>query len=96
VNQLTGQVTVAAPPGCVQPGTPNCLDYETQKEFKLTFVVGDQSGEGFLVNVPLTIRVLDQNDNSPKLGLPMYFRYIKEGETSPTPHLQVQVRWRVP
>ena len=92
VNQLTGQVTVAAPPGCVRPGSPNCLDYETQKEFKLTFVVGDQSGEGFVVNVPLTIHVLDQNDNSPKLGLAKYFRYIKEGETTPTPHLQVQVR----
>lgn len=85
---LTGQVTVA---DCLRPGSGNCLDYEQQREYKLTFVVGDQFGEGFIVNVPLTIHVIDENDNSPKLGLPSYFRYIKEGETIPSPALKVQV-----
>ncbi|KAI0218135.1 Cadherin-87A [Lamellibrachia satsuma] len=87
VNMLTGQVTVA---DCLRPGSGNCLDYEQQREYKLTFVVGDQFGEGFIVNVPLTIHVIDENDNSPKLGLPSYFRYIKEGETIPSPALKVQ------
>ena len=89
-DQVTGQVTVAS---CLRPGTGNCLDYEQQTEYKLTFVVGDESGEGFITNVPLTIRIRDENDNSPKLGLPSYFRYIREGETVPDPDLQVQVSY---
>ena len=45
----------------------------------------------YLVNVPLTITVLDENDNEPRFSIPEYVSYIKEGNTIPDPAIQVKV-----
>ena len=42
-NRVTGEITVNR---CDTPGSGNCLDYEQQEEYTLTFVCGDKYGEG--------------------------------------------------
>lgn len=88
VDSRSGVITVDY---CYSPGDRSCLDYERQTEYRLTFVCGDRSGEGFIVTVPLTIYIEDENDNPPKFTLPDYVSYILEDEIMPDPRLVVQV-----
>ena len=87
-DHITGDITVAA---CSSPGSGNCLDREQQDTYHLSMWAGDKDGEGNLVSVPLTITVIDENDNPPRLALTDYLSYIDEGLTSPSPDIQVQV-----
>ena len=51
-----------------------------------SFIVQGNSNQ-----VPLTINVINENDNIPKFNLPSYVSYIMEGETELDPPLTVQV-----
>ena len=89
VNRVTGEITVKQ---CPTPGEGNCLDTEQQSVYTLDFMVRDNYAEGYLSQVPLTIRILDENDNAPIFQLGNYESYIKEGEINPVPAINVEVK----
>ena len=76
---------------CPTPGSGNCLDYEQRRQYDLTFLARDSFGEGQLTTVPLTIRVINENDNAPRFLVRNYTSYINEGEFVPNPRVLVQV-----
>lgn len=76
---------------CATPGSGNCLDYEQQNVYVVNFEAWDKFGEDKMSSIKLTIRLIDDNDNSPTFALDEYVRYIDEGQTVPDPELKVQV-----
>ena len=93
MNQFTGQVTVA---NCATPGSGSCIDYEQQQSYRLTFQAQDSQRPNFRITVPLTIDVIDVNDNTPEFygftGNGRYVGFILEGRRNPDPAIQVQAR----
>ncbi|XP_065199853.1 cadherin-87A [Planococcus citri] len=78
VDKKTGVITVAL---CAHPGTPPCLDYETNTKYSLTYKATDNEGHGFDAFVPLQIVILDNNDNKPVFKSKNYTAVIDEGAT---------------
>ena len=52
------------------------LDYETRREYQLTVEATDTGG--LRDSVPLTITLLDVNDNAPQFLRPEYRAFVKE------------------
>lgn len=88
VDSVTGQVTVRP---CATPGSGNCIDYEQRRQYDLTFIARDSFGEGLQTAVPLTIRIRNENDNTPRFLVRNYTSFINEGDTIPNPRVIVQV-----
>lgn len=89
-NRKTGEITVARPMGCFEPGLANCLDAEVKNFYTLQFSATDALAEGYVTYVPLNISITDVNDNRPKMELPDYVSYIMEDETVPDPEITVK------
>ncbi len=87
VDPITGEITVKS---CGGPDRPdaNCLDYESQTSYALTFTATD--GGGQVTTTSVEIEVEDVNDNYPKFELPEYLRVVQEGDTGFRPPLVVQ------
>ena len=92
MNNVTGRIDVRK---CETPGSGNCIDYEQQQTYFLTFIARDFEGTGQTVSVPLVINVLDENDNAPVFTAQEYVGYITEGDTVPSPPIQVSVRHHI-
>ena len=89
INPVSGVITVRH---CYKPGT--CIDYERQpgKRYRLTVTAEDEGGEGFQVQVPLIINIIDANDNKPVFSQTEYGTTIRENQTTFEPLLFVAVR----
>ncbi|XP_055375511.1 cadherin-87A [Condylostylus longicornis] len=59
-----------------------CLDYETEKEYRLAYKATDDLGKGQSAVVPLKILVVDANDSPPICDIPIYRAVIDEGAKS--------------
>lgn len=87
VHDSTGVITVAE---CDTPGRGNCIDYETRNSYYLSYQAND--GYGHSSVVPLTINIMDSNDNPPIFLREKYFAIIDEGATKFEPPLKVKAR----
>jgi len=89
INPQSGVITVKP---CHSPG--KCIDYERQasKRYRLTVTAEDEGGEGFQVQVPLIINIIDANDNAPVFSQSEYGTSIRENQTTFVPPLFVAVR----
>ena len=67
INSASGEVTVSR---------QESLDYETRREYQLTVEATDTGG--LRDSVPLTITLLDVNDNAPQFLRPEYRAFVKE------------------
>ena len=69
------------------------LDYETRRQYQLTVEATDTGN--LRDSVPLTITLLDVNDNAPQFLRPEYQAFVKENEPGFDRGVTVQVRvWR--
>ena len=66
------------------------LDYETRREYQLTVEATDTGG--LRDSVPLTITLLDVNDNAPQFLRPEYRAFVKENRPDFDREVTVQVR----
>ena len=66
------------------------LDYETRREYQLTVEATDTGG--LRDSVPLTITLLDVNDNAPQFLRPEYRAFVKENSPDFDRGVTVQVR----
>ncbi|XP_074605163.1 cadherin 87A [Brevipalpus obovatus] len=87
VHLTTGVITIAE---CETPGRGNCLDYETRSSYHLSYQANDGFGQSSVV--PLTINVMDSNDNPPMFVREKYFAVIDEGAVKFEPPLRVKAR----
>ena len=65
------------------------LDYETRREYQLTVEATDTGG--LRDSVPLTITLLDVNDNAPQFLRPEYRAFVKENRLDFDRGVTVQV-----
>ena len=65
------------------------LDYETRREYQLTVEATDTGG--LRDSVPLTITLLDVNDNAPQFLRPEYRAFVKENRPDFDRGVTVQV-----
>ena len=65
------------------------LDYETRKKYQLTVEATDTGG--LRDSVPLTITLLDVNDNAPQFLRPEYRAFVKENRPDFDRGVTVQV-----
>jgi len=72
---------------CPTPGTGECLDYEQNKEYFLSYSATDDAGEGKKSVVNLRIVLTDDNDNPPIFRNKEYRATIDEGEAKFNPSL---------
>ncbi|CAL1530727.1 unnamed protein product [Lymnaea stagnalis] len=82
IDEITGVIRVADCSPRV-PGQTPCIDYEKKREYVLTVAATDNLGDpntGRTKSVPLTVYILDENDNVPQPEA-SYVRYINEEET---------------
>jgi len=88
INTETGDITVKL---CHQLGT--CIDYERQpgQRYQLTVMAADQQGEGHHVRVPVTVHVIDANDNPPEFVRSEYGISVLENRSVFVPPLVVEV-----
>ncbi|XP_024937586.1 cadherin-87A isoform X2 [Cephus cinctus] len=91
VDKRTGTIVVAP---CPTPGTPPCLDYETQSEYFLTYKATDDDGKGQTTSVDLLVRLFNANDSPPRFLQEKYRAVIDEGAEKFEPELKVQARDR--
>uniref|UniRef100_A0A8D8SJI2 Cadherin-87A n=2 Tax=Cacopsylla melanoneura TaxID=428564 RepID=A0A8D8SJI2_9HEMI len=87
VNSQTGQISVGF---CTTPGIAPCLDYETTPVYNLTFKATDDSGKGNSHSVPLTINLVDANDNPPQFNQETFSASIEEGVIAFEPRLIIE------
>ena len=85
VNPTTGVITVA---DCPNPGSDNCIDYETRQSYYMSFQASDGFGQSSVV--PLSIQVTDANDNVPHFARDKYTATIDEGSLKFEPPLRVK------
>lgn len=85
VNPSSGVVTVNY---CATPGRGNCLDFESRTSYFLSFLATDGADQSAVV--PLTINVLDSNDNDPVFLRETYNFAIDEGSSRFEPSARVQ------
>lgn len=85
VNPTTGVITVA---DCPNPGSDNCIDYETRQSYYMSFQASDGFGQSSVV--PLSIQVTDANDNVPHFIRDKYTATIDEGSLKFEPPLRVK------
>ncbi|XP_014253016.1 cadherin-87A [Cimex lectularius] len=89
VNKKTGQITVAP---CELPGSPRCLDFETNPVYFLNYKATDDEGRGLSRVVSLKITLNDNNDNPPVFVSNQYKAIIDEGFAKFEPPLIVQAK----
>ncbi|XP_073989842.1 cadherin 87A [Rhodnius prolixus] len=89
VHKKSGLITVAP---CESPGSPHCLDFETEPVYYLTYQATDDEGTGHSTVVPLQITLTDSNDNPPTFDSSLYKAIIDEGSAKFEPPLQVHAR----
>ncbi|RWS15955.1 cadherin-87A-like protein [Dinothrombium tinctorium] len=85
VNPLTGVITVA---DCMTPGSGNCIDFETRSNYYLSYQASDSFGQSTVV--PLSIHILDANDNAPQFLREKFTAIIDEGSIKFEPMLKVR------
>ena len=87
VNPSTGVITVAE---CETPGSGNCIDFETRNSYYLSYQANDGFGQSTVV--PLTIKIMDANDNPPHFSREIYLAVIDEGANNFEPPLKVYAK----
>ena len=87
VNSETGELFVN---DCGPELLVACLDYETQKNYALTYTGTD--GGGQITTTSVNIEIIDVNDNYPRFEVKSYKRAIPEGAVTFEPALVVKAK----
>ena len=81
-SDITGNFTISSSSGVITLATGSSLDYEQRKDFNFSVVATDNGG--LSSNVPVSVIVVNYNDNQPRFDQSSYNASIYENVTNGT------------